>query len=483
MRIGAFIAATSVAASFALAAAPTALADSTVTVMSRNIYLGADVGVGLALIPDMPAAAQSMWDQMRATDFSQRAPLLAAEFAEAKPAVIGIQEATTWECTPGLPSERTVVFDFLQTLLRATRAAGTEYVIATDGTHPALNPGYTIPPISRVTMVHDPEVFQPLFGASDAACGFTIGDALLVRADLASDVTASGTVEYAKQTTVVPILMEITRGYAWADITLSGVPTRVVTTHLESLTDPGAVPSSAIQAGQLVDDLAASTMPLIVMGDFNSDPRDPRNPGDNPGGQPEISTACPVAPDPTCSAYRRMLDAGFVNAGPDPVEAANLSWGASDLLAGPDLSRLPAAKAMGNDFGLTDRLDYVWLRNGVEPRSAQLVGANWPAARTWDCRTSAQAHNAAEAATALGVSEPTGGVCLASDHAGVIATVALPASKATDAPLLDHGVAGQSPWVLLLIGITVAVLIGSVIALVIALVIAGIIRLFRRRSA
>lgn len=112
MRIGAFIAATSVAASFALAAAPTALADSTVTVMSRNIYLGADVGVGLALIPDMPAAAQSMWDQMRATDFSQRAPLLAAEFAEAKPAVIGIQEATTWECTPGLPSERTVVFDF-----------------------------------------------------------------------------------------------------------------------------------------------------------------------------------------------------------------------------------------------------------------------------------------------------------------------------------------------------------------------------------
>ena len=32
-------------------------ADATVTVVSRNIYLGADVGSALELLPDMPAAA------------------------------------------------------------------------------------------------------------------------------------------------------------------------------------------------------------------------------------------------------------------------------------------------------------------------------------------------------------------------------------------------------------------------------------------
>ena len=36
-----------------------------ITVMSRNIYLGADVGVALDLIPNFPAAAQFMWDQMK----------------------------------------------------------------------------------------------------------------------------------------------------------------------------------------------------------------------------------------------------------------------------------------------------------------------------------------------------------------------------------------------------------------------------------
>ena len=41
-----------------------ASADSaSMTVMSRNIYLGADVGTAMKLLPNFPAAAQFMWDQ------------------------------------------------------------------------------------------------------------------------------------------------------------------------------------------------------------------------------------------------------------------------------------------------------------------------------------------------------------------------------------------------------------------------------------
>lgn len=457
---------------------PASAQDQTVTIMSRNIYLGADVGVALGLIPDMPAAAQFMWDQMRATDFASRAPLLAQEAATHRPAVIGIQEATTWECTAGLTGRRVVVYDFLDQLLDAMRATGVEYVIATDGTHPALNPGYSIPPIPGVTMVRDPQAFPALFGGDEAACGFTIGDALLVRADLADRVLASGTVEFAERTTIVPVLMEISRGYAWADIDLGGTPTRVVTTHLESLWDPGVIPSARVQADQLIADLASTTMPLIVLGDFNSDPRDPRTAGENPGGQPEVSAACPAGGS-QCSAMRAMQDAGFANAGPALDDPANFTWGADALLAGPDLDRLPEALALGNRFGMTERLDYIWLRNGVQPQSAELIGAAWPQTPTWACRTPEQLANLRTAAAELGT-EPAG--CLPSDHAGVVATVTLPPSAAADAPLVDRGASGFPALALLGIAIIIGVLVAAVPTFALAGVVALVSHRPRRRA-
>ena len=69
-----------------------------ITVMSRNLYLGADVGVALEKIPNFPAAAQFMWDQIKQTNFALRAPQLAREAVQDRPEIIGIQEATIWYC-------------------------------------------------------------------------------------------------------------------------------------------------------------------------------------------------------------------------------------------------------------------------------------------------------------------------------------------------------------------------------------------------
>ena len=170
-------------------APPATAANPTLTAMSRNLYLGADVGVALELIPDMPAAAQFMWDQVKATDFSMRSALFVEEINRENPDVIGLQEATIWYCKAHFWSGKTEVFNFTKELLDALDG---RYVIAEHEGTQAFNPGYSIGPIPFLTTVNDPDTFQPLFGSDKAACGFQIGDALLVKTDRAADVLAVG---------------------------------------------------------------------------------------------------------------------------------------------------------------------------------------------------------------------------------------------------------------------------------------------------
>ena len=407
--------------------APTVYAESdNLTVMSRNLYLGADVGVALNLIPDFPAAAQFMWDQVSATDFSKRAPLLAKEVIENDADVIGIQEATHWYCQKNLWSRKVVVYDFLKEFLAATKAEGSEYVLASYKGKEALNIGYSIPAIPYLTLVRDPETFQPLFGSDSAACGFEIGDAIVVKRELAPHVLNVGNSEYEASYSIVPKIMTIYRGYTWIDLEFAGSRTRIVSTHLESLWDKGKIPNAAIQTKQLISDLHATKMPVIVIGDFNSDPRDPRPTlKSNPGGQPEASKTCKAQVEEpnlstaidTCNAYWLMRRAGFIDSGPNSLSAANYTWGMNALLTGADPTRLESALEMGNQEGFTDRLDYIFLKNGIELVSSKVIGNN----------------------VAKGAKWPT-------DHAGIVATIQLPDSRALSDSLDPHDPFPISFW-------------------------------------
>ena len=350
-------------------------AEPTVTVMSRNIYLGADVGVALELIPNMPAAAQFMWDQVNKNDFSKRSIALAAEITKYQPDVIGLQEATIWYCKKNAWSKKTEVFNFTDQLLKAL---GGEYVLASKGGTTAFNPGYSINPIPFLTIVNDPERFQKIFGQDKAACGFQIGDALVIKQSLSDEVIKVGNTEYEASYSIVPTLMTIYRGYTWADIKISGVPVRFISTHLESIWDENKIPNAAKQATQLIEDVKETKMPLVIIGDFNSDPRDPRpSNAANPGLQPTASEECPAG-DSKCSAYRLMQEAGFNDAGPDASDPTTYTWGMDALLTGPDPDRLKAGQAMGNEYGFTDRLDYIFSKNGVDVITSQVTGFKSP---------------------------------------------------------------------------------------------------------
>ena len=357
--------------------------------MSRNIYLGADVGRALELIPNLPAAAQYMWDQVKQTDFSKRAKILATEIKQSSPDVIGLQEATIWYCKKYPWSKKVEVFNFTEQLLDALDG---RYELASKDGIRALNPGFSINPIPFLTKVNDEQTFKEVFGSSSAACGFETGDALLVKKSDNLEVIEVGNSEYEASYSIVPTIMTIYRGYSWADIKVKGVPTRFVTTHLESLWDDNKVPNSAKQAMQLVNDLSNTKMPVIVMGDFNSDPRDPRSKDQpNPGEQPIQSQAC-QANAITCNAYLIMSQAGYKDAGPDSLDPKNYTWGMNALLTGADTKRLVAAKSMGNEYGFTDRLDYIFSKNGTESVASEIIGTQGE---------------------------------YGSDHAGVVATIAL----------------------------------------------------------
>ena len=364
--------------------APAVQANETeLVVMSRNIYLGADVGVAMELLPDFPAATQFMWDQMRQTDFAKRSKVLVAEVNVELPDVIGIQEATKWYCQSGLFSDQVVVFDFVEMLLNDLTTAGLNYQIATKDGQIAQNVGFEIAPIPQLTKAKDPDLFLSLFGKPEASCGFEIADVLLIKSSLASDVLAVGTTEYSEKYTIIPTLMSIYRGYSWADISINGNPVRFVTTHLESSFADNEIPVAKIQADQLVKDLAQTKIPIVLMGDFNSDPRDPRgSTSTNPGGQPSENDVCdPQVSNPNeqtaltqCNAFWTVIKGGYSSIGPDEQDPANFTWGLNALLTGPDPARELVAKQMGNLAGFTDRLDYIFIKGPVQAKSAKLIG-------------------------------------------------------------------------------------------------------------
>jgi hypothetical protein len=467
--------------------------DGRLTVMSRNLYLGADYVVALDLLPDVAAAAQYMWDQVADTNFDERSVRLASEIARYQPDVVGLQEATVWGCRTGLFGGVTPVFDFTELLIDALAADGLDYVVAqVDGVN-ADNPGQEIPAVPFVTTVTDPENLQPVLGRDSAYCGYYIGDTLLVRSDLADSVVAVGNTEFDERAPIVPVVFTISRGYTWADIAVAGTTVRVVTAHLEAYVNDDGPPSGALQARQLVEDLTATTIPLVVMGDFNADPRDPR-PADapNPGDQPVANNACSAQPDdPTlataniaCNAFWVMLDAGYTLAGPDPFDRSNDTWGAAANLAGPDPERLTVAVERGNDAGFTDRLDYIFLANGATAASGEVFGNEWPdGTDLWECTAPEQVATTEESSQILadaGLAEPIAGtgLCLPTDHAGIVAVVDV--SAGPPGVVADPAPPAHDSFRIGLLG-WLGIILGVLVVLAVALVWGGVALVRRRR--
>ena len=104
-----------------------------VTVMTQNLFLGADLNP-IFRAPSLFAlfaAVGGAWNSVQANDFPARAQALADEIAAARPDLVGLQEATLYRTDvppdgPATPAE-TVAYDYLQLLVDALAQRGLSY--------------------------------------------------------------------------------------------------------------------------------------------------------------------------------------------------------------------------------------------------------------------------------------------------------------------------------------------------------------------
>jgi endonuclease/exonuclease/phosphatase family metal-dependent hydrolase len=277
------------------------------TVMTRNLYLGADLSPVLNApgLNEAIDAGGEIVRQVHATKFpSVRAALLANEIKKRKPDIVGLQEAAWWRTGPLNLSTSVVTNptasttdpqggDFLNDLLAQLNKGGKKKgkkgaAAAKKKKKPALR--YKI---AVVKTEFDAEL--PVnddgngsgVGGADHNERLTMRDAILVKKGVKISNASSGTFNTLLQVRLAPpinIPVNVTRGWAAVDAKVNGKKVHVVDSHFEAFdsgssntsNDGKTYPKGGIreaQAKQLIapGGPASSKFPTVLLGDFNSD--------------------------------------------------------------------------------------------------------------------------------------------------------------------------------------------------------------------
>jgi Endonuclease/Exonuclease/phosphatase family len=275
-----------------------------VEVMTRNIYLGADLGPALAATTPQQffAANGGILRQVTRTNFPLRARALAEEIKREKPDLVGLQEVALWRTAPPSlnpvftgPSATTVRYDFLQLLLDRLNKHKQRYSAVV--VQPEFD--FEAPADENGDPGDGPDPSGGLLADTEINGRLTMRDVILARTGTAIANPQGGHFENLLTVTaagVVPI--EVTRGWTTVDAKVHKSRWfHFVNTHLEAFDDETQVPSiRAQQASELVEPggPALSALPVILVGDLNSDRDTEVQPGD-------------------AQAYDVITGAGFVN--------------------------------------------------------------------------------------------------------------------------------------------------------------------------
>ena len=348
--------------------APVQARQAKLTVMTQNLYLGADLQPIFAAndLTTLIGAVTQTFAAAVATNIPARMEAVAKEIADRSPDLIGLQEAAIWRSqTPSdfsfpplpAPNATTVEFDLLQLLLDGLAARGLHY--------------------TPVAIIQNVDAEAPALTPEGLCCRdirLTDRDVILARTDLVGDLEILNpqahnfainlTVPFFGGTFTVP------RGWASVDVRLKDTTLRFLTTHLETASPVIQV----VQAIELLVGPANTLLPVVLVCDCNSS---------------ATGTGADVTP-----TYADLIHAGFIDAWTDahPSKAGFTCCQVATLTQ-------PSA--------FTERIDLVLFRGEFSVPSANRIGAA-PIDRT----------------PVVSPPEPPARLW-PSDHAGVIATLNL----------------------------------------------------------
>lgn len=310
---------------------------ATLKVLTRNVYLGADVAplVAVTTLPELISAVTELFEAVQSTSFPARAKLLAAEIVAFAPHLVSLQEVSLWRTqTPSdgslTPNAQEVAYDFLSKLLDEVARQGGKY--------------------KAVSIVQNFDGETPIQGASGLIdLRLTVRDVILARTDLRSSEFAISNAQsgnFATNASVTsPILGDLTilRGWTAVDVKRRGFRARFVNTHLESLAHAIQVAQgNELLTGPLNTDLAT-----VLTGDLNSDANGRGRPG---------KTDTPT--------YQNMLAAGFSDAWPGSRSQAESGTCCQN------------ENLLITESRLSERIDFVMTRGAISAQEVARVGAN-----------------------------------------------------------------------------------------------------------
>ena len=334
------------------ASAPIANADDShrVTVMSQNLYQGTELANTLAATSQLQFVLGVAKDYSNVvnTSFPERADAIASEIAQAAPTFVGLQEVAVWRTFPvdasGNPTGApTVAYDFEKILLDKLATHGVSY---------------------RTAVKHVDFSVAGVGLFPTGLLGVSLTEQLVILARSDQSFFNAQQAAYAHAITLQTLRGPVTISSGWVSVDASAHEQtfRFITTHLSSI-GPQLLGVQPQQMQELLAGPVATTLPVVIAGDFNTPPASP-------------------AP----SAYADALSAGFT----DEWVAAN---GAK-----PGFTAFQVLPTINNTVSnLSVRIDYILGRGRISPKDVDLVGET-PSART-----------------------PSG--LWPSDHAGLVATL------------------------------------------------------------
>jgi endonuclease/exonuclease/phosphatase family metal-dependent hydrolase len=227
-----------------------------ITVMSRNLFLGADL-LPLAVTPagdDFERAVGKLFDDVKATEPDARMKIVAGEIAKAKPDLVGLQEVTLWRTGPkndGKPATD-VKIDYLATLMKELKRRKAGYRVVAD---------------QRTLDLEAPS-------DRDLDVRFTDGNVVLARKGV--KVSNAKSSDFKNQLVITGTAVgdvPINRSFNQLDASKGGRKFHFVNAHLEAYSPDFRLK----QAKELVaGPLKSKKLPTVLVGDLNSGPKLPK---------------------------------------------------------------------------------------------------------------------------------------------------------------------------------------------------------------